>query len=153
MSRFNSTALPTGRILDKSSPKTLLALAVASVLGLSSMSHAAVITWSGAGTTWATGSNWVGGVAPANNLTSDIARFDSATHGTNPTAGTTSVLGVQIGSNSNFFSLGGTNLSIGASGISMEAGAGPTANAGSIIAPATVTIGASQTWTNSSTAN
>ena len=40
-------------------------------------SHAATIDWKSAptNTTWATGSNWDGGIAPANSLTTDIARF------------------------------------------------------------------------------
>ncbi len=41
--------------------------------------RAATIVWANNGGTWATGANWVGGTAPANSTTTDIASFTSGT--------------------------------------------------------------------------
>ena len=122
-------------------------------LGMTLVSHGAVtpITWSGASgtdaTAWADGTNWVGGIAPTDDLITDLAVFDLADFtGKQPNAGTRSVTGLQIGSGSatGALTLSGTQLTLGASGIDMQANAGAAA----ISAP--VVLGANQTWANAS---
>jgi autotransporter-associated beta strand protein len=105
------------------------------------------IDWTGGtSTAWATGSNWVGGTAPTNDLTTDIASFNQASYTFQPNAGTTSIAGVQIGASSAAFTLSTTNLSIGSSGITKAAGSGA-------FTLGAVTLGATQTWTNSSSSD
>lgn len=75
--------------------KILAAVAlVAATLGSANASN---ITWSNNGTTWATGTNWLGGVAPANSLTTDTALFNSTTFTQQPNTGTTSIAGITVG--------------------------------------------------------
>jgi autotransporter-associated beta strand protein len=112
-------------------------------------SHAATIDWKSAptNTTWATGSNWDGGIAPANSLTTDIARFNQTSYTSQPNAGTTSIAGIEIGNGTTAtanLTLSGTNLSIGASGITKFA----TSGNATISSP--VTLGVAQSWTNNS---
>jgi hypothetical protein len=66
---------------------TLQYTAAASLIALST-AHAAVIDWkSNAGSvTWATGTNWVGDVAPAKDLATDIARFNQTSYAFQPQA-------------------------------------------------------------------
>ena len=66
---------------------TLQYTAAASLIVLST-AHAAVIDWkSNAGSvTWATGTNWVGDVAPVKDLTTDIARFNQTSYAFQPQA-------------------------------------------------------------------
>jgi autotransporter-associated beta strand protein len=66
---------------------TLQYTAAASLIALST-AHAAVIDWkSNAGSvTWATGTNWVGDVAPVKDLTTDIARFNQTSYASQPQA-------------------------------------------------------------------
>lgn len=109
---------------------------------------ASTIGWTGTtDTTWATGTNWTGGTAPANNLTTDIALFNLTLYPNQPNAGTTSVNGIQIGDGTTStaaLTIGGTALTLGSGGITMNANAG----AATITAP--ITLGAAQTWTNNS---
>ena len=123
-------------------------------LGMACVSHGAVnpITWSGASgtdpTAWADGTNWVGNAAPTDDLVTDAAVFDLADFtGKQPNAGTRSVAGIQIGSGTatGALTLSGTALTLGASGIAMQANAG----AATISSP--VALGATQTWSNAST--
>jgi hypothetical protein len=69
------------------------------VLFIPFSSQAATIDWSStAGTTaWTLGTNWDGLAAPANSLNTDIARFNKTSYLTQPTSGTTSINGIQIG--------------------------------------------------------
>lgn len=108
--------------------------------------HAAVRNWDGdTSVTWATAANW--DTLPVNDITTDIARFNLATYGGNPvfapSAATRSIAGVEIGSGNGAMTLTTTNLSIGASGITMEAGAA-AASVGKF------TVAANQTFTNNS---
>lgn len=110
--------------------------------------HAATIPWDGSDSTaWATGTNWTGDIAPANNLTTDVALFNLETYTNQPDAGTTSVAGIEIGdgaTTTGALTLSGTSLTLGSSGISM------LANAGAATISAPVTLGSFQTWTNNS---
>jgi hypothetical protein len=107
--------------------------------------------WSAASvsTAWQTGTNWLGGAAPASNLTASVAGFDLTSYAFQPSAGTTSIAGLQIGdgsTNTAPLSIAGSMLSIGAAGITMSADAG----AATLTTP--VTLGAPQTWSNGSSA-
>lgn len=116
--------------------------------------QAATICWTGGtSTAWATGSNWVGGVAPANDATTDIACFNQTSYTNLPTIGNASrsIAGIVIGDGSTatatltIASGGGTRiLTVGASGVDMKA------NAGAVTISAPVTLGAAQTWQNAS---
>jgi len=117
------------------------------------VSQAATIDWNppnaggGGSVTWATGTNWTGGAAPANSLTTDIARFNGTSYNFQPNAGTTSIAGIEIGNGTTAtaaLTLSGTNLSIGASGITKFA------NSGTAAISSNVTLGAAQSWTNNS---
>ena len=117
------------------------------------VSQAATIDWSppvsgsGGSTAWATGTNWTGNTAPANDLTTDVARFDKASYNFNPDAGTTSVSGIVIGDGTTAatLSLAGTNLTIGANGIVK------LANSQAAGITSAITLGAAQSWVNNST--
>ncbi len=120
------------------------------VLALAISAQADVISWDGdTSTDWALGDNWGGGVAPADNLTTDIARFNLASYAGGPpfapTSGTRSITGIQIGSTSGALTIttSTTGLSLGASGINMEAGA-------AVASVAKVIAAVDQTWTNNS---
>lgn len=123
-------------------------------LGMAFSSQAAVtpITWSGISgadaTVWADGTNWSGGAAPADDIVTASAVFNLADFtGKQPNAGTRSVAGLQIGNGSatGLLTISGIQLTLGASGIDMQA------NAGSSIIAAPVVLGANQTWANAST--
>ena len=66
----------------------MLAVVLASLLPISS--HAATITWSGAGTDWYTAADWLGGTIPAG---ADIAEFNLVS-GTQPNIGTATAASV-----------------------------------------------------------
>ena len=100
-----------------------------------------------ANSAWATAANWVGGTAPANDLVSDTATFDSGTYLNQPSAGTRSVKGILIGTNCGALTVNGTALTLGAGGITMAAGAGAV----TIASP--VTVGTVQAWSNNSATN
>lgn len=123
---------------------TLLILAVGA-----QQASATVIDWSAtaATTAWATGTNWGGGTAPSNDLTTDIARFNQTAYATQPNAGTTSINGIQIGDGSTAtatLTLAGTALSIGDGGITKFF------NSGLATISSPVKLGASQSWANNS---
>ena len=137
----------------------LLALAFAAV-AVGRDARAATITWDGSDSTaWATGANWVGGTAPASSLTTDIANFDLPTYGGNPvyapaapTTGGPRINGITIGGSNGAMILstgaGVNRLEIGASGITVAAGAGALTIGQS--SSAGMELGANQTWTNNS---
>ncbi len=140
------------RFLRGSALVALVAAGIAGSIGLlgAFSARAAVIDWSGtaATTAWATGSNWIGGTPPTNDLITDVARFDQTAYVTQPNAGSTSVSGIQIGDGTTItgpLTIATTALSLGSSGVSMYANAGPATING------TVKLGASQTWSNAST--
>ncbi|MGC4005085.1 MAG: hypothetical protein QM811_19015 [Pirellulales bacterium] len=119
-----------------------------------SVANANTIDWTTpSNSTWATGSNWVGGVAPANDLTTDIARFkltNYASPAANPTTGTTSVNGVVIGdgtASTGTLTIGaaGSQLTLGGSGILMNTLYGRNNDLG-----ARRRSGTNQSWTNNS---
>ena len=107
-------------------------------------------TWTGTTTgTWATATNWSSGTAPVNSLTTDTVLFDSVTYAHQPNvASATSITGITIGDGTT--ATGALTitetaaLSLGASGITINAASGATTFTGSTL------IGASQTWTNNS---
>jgi autotransporter-associated beta strand protein len=143
----------------KNSHKILtLGIAVAA-LGGAQHGRAATITWDGSDSAvWTLGANWVGGIAPANDITTDIAHFNLSTYGGNPVFAprppdAQQITGITIGSSNGAMTIPtstGTNrLQIGASGITIANGAGAFGlginnNTG-------VRLAASQTWTNNST--
>ena len=155
---FNRVSLPGS---------SLQYAAVASLLVLST-SHAAVVDWKldGVSTNWATGSNWVGDVAPVADLTTDIASFNQISYAFQPTSTIPNatnvppitpgeINGIQIGDGTTVtFPLilstgtGNGRLNLGNSGIVMYANSGTFAlgNTGS----QGVTILADQAWVNNS---
>ena len=111
--------------------------------------HATTITWSAtAGTTaWATGGNWVGSVAPTNDLTTNIALFDSTSYTSQPNYGTTSIAGITVGDGSTAtanLTLSGVALSLGTGGVTING------NSGTVTLSNAVKLGGNQTWTNNS---
>ena len=92
--------------------------------------QATVIDWDGsADLLWATGANWTGGApdtAPANDTTTDIARFNLGSYAGSISAVTRSVSGIQIGSGSGALTITSTNITLGAGGVNMESGAAAT---------------------------
>jgi len=107
----------------------------------------ATVDWAGGSSSaWSNGDNWVGGVAPANDTSADVARFAFGTAPAfGPDTGTRMVHGVEIGNGVTAvpsFTLSGTTLTVGAHGIAQLAGAvGTTISSG-------LALGANQTWSN-----
>ncbi len=101
--------------------KKLILCALSACLALSA--HAATIEWNNTGTDYATGSDWVGGVAPANSTTADIAAFGSTgASAMNPNlAAARSVGGVSFLSGAFSYTFSGAILTVGNSGISDSA--------------------------------
>ena len=155
---FNRVSLPGN---------SLQYAAVASLLVLST-SRAAVVDWksNGVSTNWATGSNWVGDVAPVANLTTDIARFNQISYAFQPTSTIPNatnvppiapgeINGIQIGDGTTATAAltlstgtGNGRLNLGNSGIVLYANSGAftfgsTGSQG-------VTILADQAWVNNS---
>ncbi|MBI3884844.1 MAG: autotransporter-associated beta strand repeat-containing protein [Opitutae bacterium] len=101
---------------------------------------AATRTWANAGTDWATGANWVGGVAPANDTSTDVASFGSGT-AVGPTIATAlSINGLVFQTGGSAYTISGATLTIGSGGINHTAGA----RTETISAP--VTLAANQSW-------
>jgi fibronectin-binding autotransporter adhesin len=139
--------------MKTNSPKSLrmtaTALATALLVGSPAIpsARAATVDWAGTSTTWSSGANWSGSVAPVNDLTSDIARFNLASYAALPNAGTTSISGLIFGdgvTGTGALTLAGTALSIGSNGMVMNT------NAGAVTVSSGVRLGANQTWTNNS---
>ncbi len=129
------------------------AAAIVGVLGVNANAQT-VINWTGSTSTdWATGSNWQGGTAPSNDLTGNIAGFDSATYSFQPLApNSRAIAGIQVGASSAAVTIntggGGNRMRIGSSGITMESGAGALSLG--VESTDGVVLGASQTWQNNS---
>ncbi len=102
---------------------------------LSHAAFAANITWSdtAGSTAWATGSNWVGGVAPVDTTGTDNAVFNSTSYTNQPNYGTRSINQLIFGDGTTVtapITLSGTSLSVGGA-ITMNANAGAVTIAGS----------------------
>ncbi len=100
-----------------------------------SSAFAANITWSGtAGSTaWATGTNWLGGTAPADSVSTDNAVFNSTSYASQPNYGSRSINQLIFGDGTTVtapITLSGTSLSVGGN-ITMNANAGAVIIAGS----------------------
>jgi len=128
--------------------RTLRLFLVAACLGggLRESPAQSVIDWknNAASTAWATGTNWINDGAPANDLTTNLARFNQTSYVSQPNAGTRSIAGIVIGDGSTAtgaLTISGTALTIGANGITQFANAG----AASLTVTAIV-LGANQAW-------
>jgi fibronectin-binding autotransporter adhesin len=76
---------------------------------------------SGTGTDWATVVNWVGDVAPANNISTDNAIFTTLTAGQPVVTGARSVAGIELQTVTGGWTLGGTGtLTLGDKGIDAQ---------------------------------
>ncbi len=146
---MTSIKRPSPQQFEKLEPSFRITAAVAAALFFVRSSEAAVIDWSSTAATnvWTADANWIGGAAPANSLTLDIARFNQVNYASQPDAGTISVNGIQIGdatTASAALTITGTSLSIGVSGIKMFN------NAGDATISSPIALGAPQSWTNDS---
>ncbi len=83
--------------------------------------QAATIVWGNTGTAFSTGTNWVGGNAPADSITTDIGSFTNATVVANPQlTANRSIAGLIFAAGTGTWTFTGTatdRLTIGASGI------------------------------------
>jgi len=140
--------IPALRLTPSRKRAFTAALSAVGILLASHPASANTISWTGTtDTTWATGTNWTGGIAPTNDPSSDIALFNQTTYTNQPNAGTTSINGLLIGDGSTStgaLTLSGTSLTIGSSGISM------LGNAGTATISSPITLAAAQTWSNAS---
>lgn len=125
----------------------LMAGFLAGIMPLSS--RAAPRTWGNTGTSFTAGGNWVGGVAPADNLTSDIGVFTAATPVNNPQlpsglipfffGSTRSVAGLEFASGTGAWTFGAgaslatLNLVLGASGIVNNSSSTQTFTSGPLV--------------------
>ncbi len=114
--------------------------------------RAATIVWANVGTTFSTGSNWVGGVAPASSIVTDIGSFQAATVTANPNlTANRSINGLEFTSGTagwTFSGSGGTRiLTLGTGGIISNAASTQTFNHASL----GLTLGAATTFTSNST--
>ena len=127
--------------------KTPFILAVVSSLAFCLTARAATIEWANTGSNWATGSDWVGGIAPANSTVTDIAAFGSSgSPQVNPVLSSArSINGVTFLPGAYNYTISGSALTIGSSGI----------GSGAIFATETfsntVKTSTSQNWTNAGT--
>jgi autotransporter-associated beta strand protein len=139
--------------------RTILSLCLLVSTAWALPAEAATIDWkSDAGTAaWATGTNWVGDIAPANDLTTDFARFNQASYAFQPAApnlrsvhglvfgndsSATAAIAMTTGTNTNRLNIGGGGILLNAESTAVAIGFG-NSNAG-------VQLGASQAWTNNS---
>ena len=128
-----------------------VSLALSHLLAAATAS-AATVDWSGATSAdWSLGANWLGGQPPADNTSADLARFHFAASPTfAPNTGTRSVRGLIIGDGSTAvpaFTLSGTLLTLGAGGITQQAG-----SLGATLATP-LALAANQSWTNAAAAS
>ena len=107
--------------------------------------QATTIEWANAGSTWAIGSNWVGGTAPADSTVTDIASFGSTgVSPINPNLTVQrSINGLIFLSGAYSYTIGGSIITIGGSGISNSATNIETFSDG-------IRTSTSQTWTTNS---
>ena len=105
------------------------------------------ITWSSlSDNTFSNGANWVGGVAPADSLTADIATFNGNVPANHPVlTASQSVQGLAFNfKDYTFSSTGGAVLTIGAGGLTHNAQFDLSVNMD-------IVLGANQTWNSAST--
>jgi autotransporter-associated beta strand protein len=87
------------------------------------LASAATIVWANVGTTFSTAANWIGGAAPADNITSDVASFQGAVTNNPILTDSRSIAGLNFASGTGAWNFsantaGGDNtLTLGASGI------------------------------------
>lgn len=108
---------------------------------LTSFLFGAEIQWTGvSGTGFADGNNWSGNVAPANDLTTDIASFTGTLTANQPViSGTRSIGGLLFGSTG--WQISGGTLKIGSGGVDASA-----VTSGEITLASAIQVAASQTW-------
>jgi fibronectin-binding autotransporter adhesin len=112
---------------------------------------AATKTWTGASSTdFETGGNWGDGSAPADDTTSDIGYFNSATYANQPAlTKSRSIAGLRLWTNSAAINLTGTvyTLTLGA-GNADSGNCGIWVQTNNLTLNAKVQLGASQVWSN-----
>jgi autotransporter-associated beta strand protein len=118
------------------------------LLGSSLTLPAATIVWENTGTTFSTGGNWVDGVAPANDLTTDIGSFQAATPAFQPQlTANRSINGLEFTSGTGAWTFTGSSgtrvLTLGSGGIVSNANSTQTFGSNLGIA-----IGASTSFTS-----
>lgn len=127
---------------------------VTALTAIFSSSAQTPVTWSntaGTLTSFATGSNWTGGVAPTDSLTASIAGFGTAP-GQQIGFASRSVAGVLFTSGAGAFTLSGGSgivLTLGASGLVNQS----TTGAQQIAATLPLALGTAASFTNSGTTN
>lgn len=138
--RNRPTTIPM-KTLAKSVSRTLASLALC--LALAQPALSATFTWDGSDSSdWSTGTNWVGDNPPANDLTSDIALFNSAAYTNQPATAGESINGISVGGNSTAaLEISGTWLGLGSGGI-VKTGAG------AVTVSTPLALGAAQAWNN-----
>jgi fibronectin-binding autotransporter adhesin len=109
--------------------------------------QAATIVWENTGTAFATGGNWVGGTAPANDTTTDIGSFQSATVSFNPQlTGSRSIAGLVFTSGTGAWTFTGNSgtrvLTLGAAGITNNSSNTQTFSGGAL----RLSLGANSTF-------
>ena len=96
-------------------------IAFLAVMTWAESSRGTTISWNNVGTDFATGTNWTGGIAPANSISTDVASFGTASPTNQPKLnGARSVKGLVFASGAGAFTFSGTNtaiLTLGVSGI------------------------------------
>jgi len=128
------------------------ALFLVAAVATSSWLPAATIVWRNTGTTFSTGSNWVGGVAPASSLTADIGSFQAATATANPNlTASRSIAGLEFTSGTAGWTFSGSGgvrtLTIGGSGIVSDSSNVQTFNNSGLA----IALGAAATFTSNGT--
>jgi autotransporter-associated beta strand protein len=108
---------------------------------------AGTIAWDGdTSTAWATGTNWIGDLAPVDDFSTDLAAFVfGSAPSFQPNAGSRSIAGIVIGDGTTAvptFTISGTSLTIGGSGVTKLAASANT----TISSPVVLATG--QSWTN-----
>ncbi len=130
----------------------LVALCTGLLVAGSTVAKATTIVWENTATAFGTGANWVGGTAPANNLTSDIASFQAATVSFNPQlTGSRSINGLEFTSGTGAWTFSGNSgtrvLTIGSGGIVSNDDSTQTFNQANL----GIALGANAAFTSNST--
>ncbi|MEI6107132.1 MAG: autotransporter-associated beta strand repeat-containing protein [Opitutae bacterium] len=121
-------------------------------LGLNGQAMAATIVWGNTATAFGTNANWIGGTAPANNLTGDIGSFQAATVSFNPQlTASRSINGLEFTSGTGAWTFSGNSgtrvLTLGASGILSNDDSTQTFNQANL----GIALGANAAFTSNST--
>ncbi len=130
----------------------VVSLLLVAAMATSSRLPAATIVWANVGTTFSTGSNWVGGTAPASSLTTDIGSFQASTVSFNPNlTASRSIAGLEFTSGSAGWTFSGSGgvrtLTIGGSGIVSNSSNVQTFNNANLA----IALGAAATFTSNGT--